>query len=573
MKDKIENWIKDVLSRSGIDSGSFSVEYPSLITNGDFSTNVAMVTAKSSGEKPFEMAEKIKKLLNENLANIQEIDRIEVAMPGFINFFLKRDFFSDSVLFIAENSDFGKIDLLKNKKVIVEYTDPNPFKEFHIGHLMSNTIGESISRIYQYVGADVKRACYQGDVGLHVAKAILGIKQNKSEIPNKEDDIKIWAKFLGKCYADGATLFEENDEVKEEIKKINKSVYERDDEDVNHFYDLGREKSLLYFEDIYKKLGTHFDFYFFESSSGPFGKEIVQEGLSRGIFEEGEEGAVVFRGEKYDPKLHTRVFINKEGLPTYEAKELGLSKIKYEKFPYEESIVITGNEINEYFKVLLCAMGQLFPELAEKTRHLSHGMLRLPEGKMSSRTGNVVTGESLLSLIGEKIEEKVKESGREDSATPEKINDIAVSALKYSVLKQGIGKDIVFDFEKSLSFDGDSGPYLLYSHARARSIIEKAESLGIDKKEIVLPNETFEIEKYLYRFPDMIKKAYEEKAPHVVLVYLVEMAREFNSFYGNFQIVDPEDTSSSYKVSVTRAFANIIKNGLYVLGIKAPERM
>lgn len=560
--------IKSILGGLGLPISDISLEHPADIANGDYSTNIAMVLAKNLNRNPKDLAEDLVLQMKQDMSiHVQDI---KVAGPGFINFFLKRDFFSDSVIKISENVSVGKGDFLSGKKVIVEYTDPNPFKEFHIGHLMSNTIGESISRIYEYNGADIKRACYQGDVGLHVAKAILGMQEEK-DTPKEGDTIDVWAKYLGKCYALGANLYESSDEYKEKVKEINKKVYEKNDDEINHLYETGRKKSLEYFEEIYKKLGTKFDFYFFESETAQFGKKVVEENMSNDIFEKGDDGAIVFKGEKYNPKLHTRVFINSQGLPTYEAKELGLSKIKFDTFNYDESIIITGNEINDYFRVLLEAMNQVFPDLAKKTIHLSHGMLRLPTGKMSSRTGDVITGETLLEDIGEKIKEKIKDSNKELENLDTLINNIAVSALKYSVLKQATGKDIVFDFEKSVSFEGDSGPYLAYSHARACSVLEKAKNNISNNIEI--PEDCFEIEKYLYRFPEIIKTAYIEKAPHIISVYLVEISRLFNSFYANNQIVDTEDKYSSYKIVLTKSFVNVLKNGLYVLGIVAPEKM
>ena len=311
-----------------------------------------------------------------------------------------------------------------------------------------------------------------------------------------------------------------------------------------------------YFDSIYKKLGTKFDYFFFESEAGPIGKEIVEKNSN--IFEK-SEGAIVFHAENYNPKLHTRVFITKEDLPTYEAKELGLAQIKYEKYKYDKSIVITGNEINDYFKVLLCAMQQIFPDLAEKTTHISHGMLRLPTGKMSSRTGDIITAESLI----EEVKSKVK-------------NDeiAAIAAIKYMILRQSIGGDIIFDIEKSVSTEGDSGVYLQYSYARANSILEKAKSENINL-DIRCPSgwETTEIERMLYRFEEVVLRAGEEFEPHHITNYLTELARAFNSFYGNTIIVKSEDVASPYKVALTHAFTTIMKNGLNILGIEAPERM
>lgn len=576
MQNQIKNLIKDALKKLDIEEVDFIVEHPEDFKNGDYSTNVAMVyfgpiskhninnifekgghvtigrstneTSKFKSPKMF--AETLKVELEKNLT--KEIEKVEVAGAGFINFYLSQEFFTNSINEILEKGEkFGQNNSLSGQKVIIEHTDPNPFKEFHIGHLMPNVIGSTVSRIFEWNGGEVKQACYQGDVGMHVAKAVWAMKNGS--------DIK-------EAYVVGTKAYEENENFKKEIQEINKKIYDRSDVNINKIYDLGRAESLEYFDSIYTMLGTNFDYLFFESEVASIGKEIVEENTgktgpeqSRRIFEKGDEGAIIFRAENFDEHLHTRVFVNSEGLPTYEAKELGLAKVKYEKYQYDKSVIITGNEINDYFKVLLCAIKQIFPELAEKTTHLSHGMLRLPTGKMSSRTGDVITAENLIEIVKEKTK------GDEG---------VAIAAIKYMILRQSIGGDIIFDIEKSVSTEGDSGPYLQYSNVRANSVLEKA------KIENLVPNTNspedwgvIELEKLLYRFPEVVLYSMQELEPHHIVNYLTELARAFNSFYGNTKIIDKDDASSPYKLALTSAFATVMQNGLYLLGIKVPEKM
>jgi arginyl-tRNA synthetase len=581
IQEEIRNLIKDALKKLNLKIKSIVLEHPADLKMGDYSSNIAMTLAKREKKNPKELAEKIATEMSK--MPFDRVEKIE-AKNGFINFYLSKKFFAESIKeILKEKKNFGKNDWLKGEKTIVEYTDPNPFKEFHIGHLMPNVIGEAISRIIEACRAEVKRACYQGDVGLHVAKTIWAMVKEKV----KPSSISI--PVLGKMYALGAKAYEESEEEKKEIEEINRKIYDRSDEKINKLYDSGKKKSLKYFETIYKKLGTKFDYYFFESETGVLGKDIVEKYVGE-VFEE-SDGAIVFRGEHFKPSLHTRVFINKEGLPTYEAKELGLAKIKYGKYPYTNSIVITGNEVNDYFKVLLEAMEQVFPDLAEKTRHISHGMLRLPEGKMSSRTGEVITAESLLSEISEKVIEKVKKTNRGDMSD-KFINQVTMAALKYSILKQAIGGDIIFDFEKSISFEGDSGPYLQYSYARAKSILENSKNIGLTGSlsapagaALPLgpsacgtpshPNIFFctQLERLLYRFPEIVLRSAKEFQPHHIANYLIELARTFNTFYGNTKIVDKNDPTSPFKIALTEAFSIVMKNGLNILGIEAPEKM
>jgi len=539
------------------DSGRFVVEKSRNF--GDYTSNVALVFANETGKNPKKLADDIILGLQE-LPEMKEIvSKFENAGPGFINFYLKDEVFVSHVKeILSEGENYAKNNSLAGEKTIIEYTDPNPFKEFHIGHLMANAVGESLSRIISANGAEVKRACYQGDVGMHVAKTIYGLKVIGSKFENAGD--------LGSAYARGAQAYDEN---KAEIQDINKKIYERSDAEINAVYDAGKKISMEYFEAMYKKLGTNFDFYFVESETGPFGKKIVEENLGK-VFEEGEGGAIVFKGEEHG--LHTRVFLNSEGLPTYEAKELGLAKIKYEKYPYDRSVIITGNEVNDYFQVLLRAMYLVFPELEKRTRHISHGMLRLPSGKMSSRTGDVITAESLIGKLKEMVLEKMSDRELEDKEKT--AEEIAIGAIKYSILKQSPGKDVVFDFEKSISFEGDSGAYLQYAYVRTQAILRKS---GLVEGGSVYPpeypvQEIGELEKTLFEgLPNALEMASRENAPNYVAMYLVELCRAFNAYYEKNQIIGNEHTP--YRLALVSAVGIVLRNGLALLAIPSPEKM
>ncbi|MBP9802889.1 MAG: arginine--tRNA ligase [Candidatus Pacebacteria bacterium] len=597
IQDKIQNLIKEVLTRLDIKSeASFVVEHPADMKMGDYSTNVAMVYAKQLGMNPKELAEKIVKILTPSSSPLSGgeipsliregeggfIEKIEVAGPGFINFYLSKKFFFNFLNEILEDEKFGKNNAKEGEIIMVEYTDPNPFKPFHIGHLMSNSIGESLSRLVEYSGAETIRANYQGDVGLHVAKAIYGILQKG--IPDSSKTVNEQAEYIGECYSFASNLYEEDEEIKKEINKINKQIYEKSDEKINEIYMLGRVITLEAFENIYKLLGTKFKHYFFESDMADRGTKIVRDNMkkaevedespesNRRIFEE-SNGAIVFHGEKHDPKLHTRVFINSEGLPTYETKEIGLTVTKFEKENPDTSIVITAIEQGEYMRVVAKAISLIYPEYESRMRHITHGMLRFATGKMSSRKGNIITGESLIKDVSNAILEKIKDRDFTEGEKTDIANKVGVGALKFSILKQAPGGDIIYDFEKSISFEGDSGPYLQYSFARANSLLNKAKEQGIDINTISKNSEILEIEKMLYKFPEVVIRAQEEYAPHYITHYLLELARAFNSFYGNNQIVNKEDESSPYKLAITSAFARIMQNGLYLLGIESPEKM
>lgn len=561
MKDVIELAIKEALRELDLPTVDFLVEHPADIVNGDYASNVALILAKATKQAPVVVAKQIVEALTNKL---EWVEKLTVAGPGFINFYLKREFYIWEIAKASElGPDWGKNQDWQAKKVLVEYTDPNPFKEFHIGHLFTNVVGESLARLFMMQGADVKCLNYQGDVGLHVAKAVWGMQQL-----GIDPDSDFTALELGKAYALGATKYEESDTTKSEIKDINKKIYERTNVEINALYDSGRTVSLNYFAKIYKMVGTEFADYFFESETGPLGKALVL--AKPDIFPE-SAGARIFKGEDYG--LHTRVFINQEGLPTYEAKELALSKLKEDRLGvYDWSVIVTASEVNEYFKVLLKAMSLVYPTLAVKTEHIGHGMVRLKSGKMSSRTGEVISALDFISDVTTVALEKIAES---DHTEPDRelAREVALAAIKYETLNGSIKQNSIFDKEEALSFEGNSGPYLQYTHARICSLLAKAEALNLPIHTEGYKDEAYRLERVVYQFPEAIKQAFLERAPHKVTTYLTELATEFNKFYAQEKIVDQTDIETPYKLALCQAVKNTLCNGLWVLGIEAPEKM
>jgi arginyl-tRNA synthetase len=582
MKETLIIEINKALKSLGIEPVSVIVDYPTESANGDFYTNVAMACAKSAGRNPLDLALQISEKLKEQ--KIENVTDIQIAKPGFINFNVAEKYFDEQIAgALEQGKDYGKNKTAENKKIIVEYTDPNPFKLFHVGHIMQNAIGESISRLIEWSGSDIRRFCYQGDVGRHVALTIYGLRFMDAKFPADDASLRDKVRFLGQSYAKGATHFKNNPEVEPEVQLINKKIYEKSDPEMNEIYEKGREWSLEYFEEIYKILGTKFDRYFFESESSAPGISAVMGGVENGIFEK-SDGAIIFNGEKYG--LHTDVLITKQGLPTYAAKEIGLAEIKYDAFPYDLGITITANEQNDFFKLTIKANEILFPFLQGKLKHISHGMIRLPEGKMSSRTGDVVDGRDFIEMMEKSVLEKMNERDGERGADTAKNDNnvraisesdkkeiaeiVAVSAIKFSILKSTIGKDIIFDKTKALSLEGDSGPYVQYSAVRAQSVLKKAE-----KTEIQTPTEPISItpseshlKRLIARFPYIVTRSQNENAPHHIAQFLVELAAAFNGFYASSPI-----SKSPARVDLTRAFYHVVENGLWLLGIRLPKEM
>ncbi|MCH8986766.1 arginine--tRNA ligase, partial [Patescibacteria group bacterium] len=462
-----------------------------------------------------------------------------------------------------EKEKYGLSNKDKGKKVMIEFCDPNPFKEFHIGHLYSNIVGESLAKLFESQGATVKRANYQGDVGMHVAKAIWGLQNIDFKKLEKESLAKR-IKVLGEAYAKGDKAFEKSEKAKKEITELNAKVFALD-KDVKNIYEKGRKWSLEYFETMYKRLGMKFDYYYFERDAGEVGLKIVKEGLKKGIFKE-SKGAVVFLGEKYG--LHSRVFINSQGLPTYEAKELGLAPTKYKDFKYDLSVIVTGNEIIEYFKVLIAALKEVNPELGEKTVHLSHGMIRLQEGKMSSRKGNIIKGGELL--------DETKKRVAKLNADEKTAEIVALGAVKYSLLRVSLGRDIIFDFEKSLSTEGDSGPYLQYTYARCKSILRKSQFpiSNFQNTYKDFKKEELGILRLIYKFPEVVQEAAEKYAPNIICNYVFDVAQAYNHFYNTTPVLGADTKEArDFRLLLTASTAQLIQNSLHLLGIQTLEKM
>lgn len=568
---KIKAGIQTALKSLGITASDITLEHPADATNGDFATNIALALAKQTKSNPRELAAKLVQALSD--LKIESVDRVEMAGPGFINFYLSKRFFTAEVEMILKRKElYGNSNEWRGRKMLVEYTDPNPFKEFHIGHLMSNAIGESIARLIASQGAKVRRMCYQGDFGMHVAKTMWALLKHETDMPGKRAPLSERATFLGTCYVEGSKAYAENETAKGEIEALNKKIFEGKDRKLMKLYKLGRKWSLANFEEIYKKLGTKFDYYMLESEVAHDGVALVDEFLAKGIFEK-SDGAVVFKGEKFDPKLHTRVFINSQGIPTYEAKELGLNTKKWKKVRADKSIILTANEQTDYFRVVLKALELVEPAAAKVTEHISHGMMRFADGKMSSRTGNVITGESLIRDIESMVMEKLASRDMNEKQKAEIAQIIAVAAIKYSILKQVTSSDIVYDAGKSISFEGDSGPYLLYTAVRAQSILEKAKREKIKPAILRVSVETNPLVRHLTRFPEVIARAAGERAPHHVATYLIELSSLFNAWYAQTQIVNKDDEESPYKIAITQAVRIVLENGLKVLGMRVPEKM
>ncbi len=644
VRKQILEKIGDVLKEMSIemqDLASLQVDIPTDLSHGDYTTNIAfqLSTCLPAGKEilkksPMQIAQEISSKLYEK--PIDEIEKIEAVNPGFINFTIaKKELIRniDQVLNggekIALSSD------LKDKKILIEYAHPNTHKEMHIGHMRTLITGESLARLFESQDATVFRANYQGDIGLHVAKAMVGI-QRLMHTEAKEKGMtfaQIWeekrsltsvdkAHFLGLGYVEGSTLYQE-EHGKKEIDLMNLFLYQKLEgleatssynpqvqEDIWNLYQETRRWSLDYYDDFYERFYTTFDHLFFESEMVKESLEIVRGAVGQ-VFTE-SDGAIVFPGEQYG--LHTRVFITKTGHPTYEAKDIANAFEQYNEFPFDKRIHVVGNEQSGYFQVVFKALELLDPEKFKDTQyHLPMGMVQFADRKMSSRTGDILRVDWLIDQVKDAVSVLFKEEKRVETQDFASLQEeIAIGAIKYSVLKVNCTQNAAFDIKTSVSLQGNSGPYIQYTYARTQSILRKSQGLphpplnplprgettqeqespsmeGVggglhqpmvnNSDQLLYSKSHYEIEEYsllrqIYQFSQIIQKAAESYSPNVICEYLFTLAQEFNLFYQKHRILDAsEEVDQVFRLRLTQAMGEVIQEGLRLLGIAAPSEM
>lgn len=555
-------------------------------TGADFASNVAMQLAKLVHKAPVAIAEELKDAFLAHAKASGMAWRVEIAGPGFMNFISPDEYFYGKVADFAKGQEYltkGSVWSEYDGKVVVcEFSDPNPFKVLHVGHLYTSMVGDSISRILEMAGAKVVRANFGGDVGLHVGKTIWALLQ---QLPSH-----LMIEEIAKAYVEGTRAYEEDEQAKAEITEINRMVYEialqefgdirewpghemgddqesvalaLDKEEIKTIYLKGRELSYKYFEDFYARIGVKFDRYYPESTVAVRGLKEVRQGLDRGVYEE-SNGAVVYKGEKFG--LHTRVFINQNGLPTYEAKDVGLIFTKWDDYHFDESVVITGNDIIEYMKVVLASVSEMAPKLSERTRHLTHGQVKLPGNeKMSSRKGNFLKAVDVIGMVTQELMESTGQPADEK---------VVLAALRYAFLKYKMGGDIIFDPKESVAMTGNSGVYLLYSTVRAKKVLQRVGNSASQSNDTVANSETSfvrKLSKKIVQYQDVLKEAVAEKAPNKICAYLFELAQEFSRFYENVKVIGNENEAEL--IVVVQAYTNVMEHGLGLLGIEVPEEM
>ena len=537
---------------------------------GDYATSVALQLAKQVGKNPREIAES----LRERLVSDGQFASVEVAGPGFLNLRLTDEALAASLAGTRQSNS-------QPQTVVIETNNPNPFKAMHIGHAFNAILADSIANLLEESGAKTYRVSYHGDVGLHVGKSMYSLLKYVDgnvdklyEVPENDRN-----SFMSRMYAEGSEAYKENEAAKAEIDELTKQSFTREDPLYAQVYDICKEWSFQDIDHIVARLGNKPTVQrFLESDADARGVPIVQKNVPD-VFQE-SDGALVFPGSKYGS--FDNVFVTSRGLGLYGARDLGLVQLKNEQFHPQKSYIVTAEEQRDYFKGVIAAAELCMPELKGVTVNISTGTVKLTTGKMSSRSGDVVE----IAWLFDRVGEAVKERGGEPT------DEVVAGALRYQFLKVRIGGDVVFDVNEAVSLQGNSGPYLQYAHARARSILGKASSTVIPTEAEESSQKTREDlstalrsgrddgglqpgERSLLRkiteYPEVVEKATSELMPHYICTYLYELAQNFNSFYEQNRVID--DEREAVRVQLVTHYADTLKNGLQLLGISAPDHM
>ncbi len=576
MKTEIAILLKKTLKGFGVDLDKKEIENlietPPSSKMGDYSFPCFFL-AKKLRKNPNEIALKIKeKISDKTFEDIQTVG-------GYVNFFLNKKKFAEKVVkeVLTKKDKFGKVDVGKKEKIMIEFPSPNTNKPLHLGHLRNMSIGESLSRITEFFGNKVIRANLNNDRGIHICKSMTAYEKfGKNKIPNKKSD-----HFVGDYYV----MFSKNEKKLEKQNRECLQKWEQGDKQTLELWKKMNKWALDGFKETYKKFGIKQDVEYFESKIYKKGKSIINDGLKKKIFYKKSDGAIAIDLGK---RLGEKIVLRSDSTSVYITQDIYLAKLKYEKYKLDKSIYVVGNEQDYHFRVLEEILKRL--KMKFFLKHLSHGMVNLTEGKMKSREGIVVDADNLIeniqNLVKKELDSRTKLSKKELELRSLKIT---LAAIKYFLLRVDSKKNMLFNPKESINFEGDTGPYLLYSYARASSILRKSkisissrEELGTKRKsknkkiktdfKIKKLNEKeIELVKKLSQFQEVVLNAHKILNPSLIANYSYELTQLFNKFYHTSKVIGSE--KESFRLALVESFRYVLKNSMKLLGIEVIERM
>ena len=565
-------------------------------TNREFAGDITAVIfpfVKAARKAPEQVGKEIGDFLKQNNPLIQEFNVIK----GFLNLIISKEYWLETLNAIHQDEKFGLKPMSeKADTMMIEYSSPNTNKPLHLGHIRNNLLGFSLAEIQKANGWKVVKTNIVNDRGIHICKSMLAWKLfGNGETPQssgmKGDHLvgKYYVAFDAAFKAEIKTLMG-NGVSEEEAKKTAPLIleaqkmllaWENNDTEVRQLWEMMNGWVYEGFDITYKQMGVDFDKIYYESETYLEGKSKVEEGLTSGVFARRPDGSVWadLTADGLDEKLLLRA----DGTSVYMTQDIGTAKLRYDDYDIKKMVYVVGNEQNYHFQVLSILLDKLGFEWGKNLAHFSYGMVELPEGKMKSREGTVVDADDLMAEMIETARETSQELGKLDNCTPEEIETIArmvgLGALKYFILKVDPRKNMTFNPKESIDFNGNTGPFIQYTHARIKSVLRKATDQGIDFSTLSdLKLSISEKESYLIQliteFPATVKLAGEEMSPALIANYIYELVKEYNQFYHDFSILKEENQAlKQFRLVLSDTTAAIIKKGMKLLGIEVPERM
>ena len=555
---------------------------------GDY-TLVVFPLLKRSRKSPDATAAEIGEALAAECPLVESTNTIK----GFLNIQLKADFWLEEFRKIAATEQFGKAPA-NGKTVMVEYSSPNTNKPLHLGHIRNNLLGYSVSQILEACGYRVIKANLVNDRGIHICKSMLAWQlYGNGETPQssgmKGDHLvgKYYVEFDKHYKAEVKALVEKGmseDEAKKEAPIMQQArtmlqKWEAHDPEVYGLWE--RMNGWVYegFDATYKAMGVSFDKVYYESQTYLLGKDIVAEGLEKGVFYRREDGSVWI--DLTADGLDEKLLLRGDGTSVYMTQDLGTALSRQRDESLDGIIYVVGNEQNYHFQVLKLVLKKLGYEWSDDIFHLSYGMVELPEGKMKSREGTVVDADDLIEDMVTTAREMSEELGKLDGMTPEEQDNIAhivgLGALKYFILKVDPKKTMLFNPRESIDFNGNTGPFIQYTYARIHSVLRKAAEAGIATSfdgKLELIAEEVELVKYLTDFPQTVLQAGATYSPSVIGAYVYDLAKMYNSYYHDHSILREErEDVRRFRVALSSVVASTIGYGMSLMGIEVPERM
>jgi len=541
--------------------------------------------------------EQIGKEIGDYLLNSSSVIESYNVVKGFLNLKIGVQYWLEKLNEIFQQKDFWKVIPDENADLMmIEYSSPNTNKPLHLGHVRNNLLGWSIAQIQEANGWKVVKTNLVNDRGIHICKSMLAWKLFGNGETPQSSGLK-GDHLVGKYYV----LFDQayKQQVKELVEKgwneeeAKKSAplmqeaqkmllaWENNDPEVRKLWETMNGWVYEGFNETYRKLGINFDKIYYESETYLVGKKIVEEGLANGIFYRRPDGSVWadLREEGLDEKL----LLRSDGTSVYMTQDIGTAKVRYDDFPIKKMVYVVGNEQNYHFQVLSILLDKLGFEWGKSLVHFSYGMVELPDGKMKSREGTVVDADDLIDEMLRTARDTSEELGKLDGCSPEEVENIvrmvALGAFKYFILKVDPRKNMTFNPKESIDFNGNTGPFIQYTHARIRSVLRKADEQSIsfgkvNNLHLLLSEKERYLIQLLTEFPEVVKEAGNEFNPALIANFLYELVKEYNQFYHDYSILKEENTDlRNFRLVLSSAIAEVIKNGMALLGIEVPERM